>query len=255
MSQEYLSFVGLFREETGIDLASYNQAQMYRRLDSIRQKNGLGSFAELYRRIKSDPDFLEECLAKLTINVTGFFRDSEYWDILREKTLELSRNRLPLRIWSAGCATGEEAYSLAFMLNYLMHSDCILMASDIDSGALAKARAGVYPEKALKGLDSKQISFMFRKLGDVYQVREKLRERISFFKQDLLSDMYPSELDVVLFRNVSIYFKESAKKSVYSKIANKLNPGGLLFIGASEQIIYPQEYGLVNEDIYFYRKV
>jgi chemotaxis protein methyltransferase CheR len=255
VSEEYLTFVNLFRDETGLDLGNYNQAQMYRRLDLIKQKHGFSNFGELFVRIKEDPELLKECLDKLTINVTEFFRDKEYWEILKQKTIMRAKTRLSLRIWSAGCATGEEAYSLAFMLNHVLHPDnCVLMASDIDSGALAKAKAGLYHEKALKGLDSRVVSVMFRKLGDVYQVKDRMREKISFFKHDLLSDVYPSELDIILCRNVSIYFKEGAKKLVYKKLTDKLNPGGILFIGASEQIIYPQDYGLVNEDVYFYRK-
>jgi len=256
VSEEYIEFVAKFKILTGIDLSHYNQAQVFRRLSVFQNKHGFSTFKELISNLGTEESLLQECLNKLTINVTGFFRDKPYWDVLKSNITDLTKQRLPLRIWSAGCATGEEAYSLAYMVSNMLPKSCwMLAASDLDSNALSLAKAGLYRFKSLKGLDSQLIHSMFNKINDdLYQVKEQIHGRVNFFQNDLLQDPYPTGLDIVLCRNVIIYFREASKKAVFKKIAQSLNPGGLLFVGGSEQIMSPEELGLIKENIFFYRK-
>jgi chemotaxis protein methyltransferase CheR len=255
MIDEYSAFSERFRTLTEIDLTYYNQAQILRRLTAFRQKFGLGSLGELIGALESDPALLKECLDKLSINVTDFFRDRDYWQVFKAKISLLAQKKLPLRFWSAGCATGEEPYSLVFMLINMLPRTCWeVIASDFNRRALTVARMGVYTEKALKNLNPDEVSLFFDSVEGQYHVKSRLRECVTFFQHNLLHNNYPADLDVVLCRNVIIYFTQTAKKEVIARIAEALNPGGLLFVGGSEQIMTPEAYGLDREDVYIYRK-
>lgn len=256
MIDDYRDFAREFKIITGLDLCKYNRTQMLRRLTAFRMKKDIHSLTDLSERLKLDTNLLEECLARLTINVTEFFRDREYWQVLRAKVADLAGESLPLRFWSAGCASGEEPYSLSFMLfGLLPRRSREILASDLSQQALAIARAGVYAKAVLKNLSPKEIALYFYPVDSKkHKIKDLLRQGVSFFHHDLLSDPYPTNLDVVLCRNVIIYFTEKAKKDVLNKIVRRLNPGGLLFVGGSEQIITPREYGLERDDVYIYRK-
>lgn len=256
MIDEYREFADEFRILTEIDLSYYNQPQILRRLTAFQQKHRFGSLLDLLTALKSDPVLLRECLDRLTINVTEFFRDRDYWQVFKDNVSLLAKQKLPLRFWSAGCASGEEPYSLAFMLiNMLPRTYWEITASDLSNRALTAAKTGIYLEKALKNLNPAEIALIFDPVeGELYQVKNRLRQCITFFHHNLLLDPYPPNLDVVLCRNVIIYFTEKAKKRVFARLAQALNPGGLLFVGGSEQIITPEAFGLEREDIYIYRK-
>jgi len=256
MQDDFKDFLNRYRKISGIDLSLYNQAQVFRRFNGIILKHKFATFRELSEAMERDPQIREECLRKSTIHVTDFFRDKVYWDVLQKNIEDLARYRLPLRIWSAGCSTGEEAYSLAYMLSNLLPKSCWeLMASDLDRNTLTTAVAGIYHAKSIKNLEEKDLTAMFAKAGeDLYQVKDRLRQRVSFFRHDLLLDTYPANLDIIVCRNVIIYFNESAKIQVFNKFTRALNPKGMLFIGGSEQIMAPEEVNLVKESIYFYRK-
>lgn len=257
MRDGYSAFTREFMSLTGVDLSSYSQSQVLRRLTAFCLKHRIGSLGALLVALKEDPDLLADCLARLTINVSEFYRDRPYWQALKAKVLELAGSRLPLRLWSAGCAGGEEPYSLAFLLfGHLPRSGREILASDLSLRALAGAEAGVYPPKAVKNLTPEEIElFFYPAETDLLKVKNFLRQGIKFFHHNLLLDPYPSDLDVVLCRNVIIYFNEQAKKQVLAKAVGSLNLGGLLFVGGSEQIMAPGDFGLEREDVYIYRKI
>ncbi len=256
MSEDFSLFIQQFKAISCVDLSHYNPTQIKRRLSVFQQKHQLETYEKLIAAIKGDENLLRECMKRLTINVTEFYRDPQYWDKLKNYISDLTRLRLPLRLWSAGCATGEEAYSLSALLNTMVpRNSWELLASDLDSQALTTAQAGLYRKKSLKGLNTQQIAMMLTKVEtDLYSVRDRVRDKVNFFKHDLLQDEYPTNLDVILCRNVLIYFKENTKKLVLARLAQAMNPGGVLFVGASEQVMNPEDYGLVNENIFFYFK-
>lgn len=257
MRDDFQEFVSQFQALTDVDLSCYNKPQAMRRLTAFRQKQRIESLPELLEALKSDPALLKECLDRLTINVTEFFRDRDYWQVLKDNVSQLATRALPLRFWSAGCASGEEPYSLAYMLINMLPRTCwVLNASDFSNRALMAAREAVYTEKAFKNLTAEEVSLIFDAIGDdLYRVKQRLRQCVTFFRHNLLVDPYPTNVDVVLCRNVIIYFTDKAKKIVLSRIADALNPGGLLFLGGSEQIITPGDYGLEREDVYIYKKL
>jgi chemotaxis protein methyltransferase CheR len=256
MIDEYWEFADDFLALTDIDLSCYNKPQVLRRLTAFRQKQRIDSLPQLLEALKSDPALVKECLDRLTINVTEFFRDREYWQVFKDNVSLLATKRLPLRFWSAGCASGEEPYSLAYMLINMLPRACwMIEASDFSNRALVAAQEGIYNSKAFKNLTEEEVLLFFNSLGnDLYQVKKSLRQCVNFFRHNLFTDPYPTNLDVALCRNVIIYFTEKAKKRFFTGIAEALNPGGLLFLGGSEQIITPSVYGLERVDVYIYKK-
>lgn len=255
MTKEYAEFVRGFYLLTEMDLSHYNKSQILRRLTAFGQKHQLNSLTALLESLKQEPSLLEDCLARLTIKVSEFFRDRDYWDVFEERVARLANSRLPLRFWSAGCANGEEPYSLAFMLTKILPRPAWeILASDINQRALATAKAAVYPLKSLKNLTPSERLILFSKAHGQYTVRANFRNSVIFWRHNLHLDPYPKDVDVIVCRNVVIHFTETAKAAVLQKFREALKPGGLLFVGGSEQIITPGEYGLTREDVYIYSK-
>lgn len=257
MAEDYNDFIRQFHQLAGIDLANYSRAQMLRRLSSFKQKYQINTLAELLAVLNEDPGMLQECQAKLTIKVSEFMRDRDIWQVFIKKITGMVTSRLPLRFWSAGCANGEEPYTLAFLLAKMLPRPCWeILASDISVRALEMAGAAVYPKKSLKNLTDAERQLLFAKTADgQYEVRAILRDSVFFFNHDLHHDPYPSDLDAILCRNVIIHFTEAAKTQVLHKLVGALKPGGVLFLGGSEQIIAPGEYGLERVDVYIYSKI
>lgn len=256
MESEFASFSSWFYEKTGLDLSQYNKSQILRRLGVVMGKHGFNSLGQLVRAVQHNPLLLQECLNKLTINVSEFFRDRQHWEQLRAKIPQLAAGRDKLRVWSVGCAGGQEVYSLVYLLSQLLAPQRYeIRASDVDSDALATAKAGIYLEKAVEGLSRTQRNVMFRRIGTTYQIRDRIRSQVFFFRHDVLRDAITDKNDLILCRNVMIYFRDETKAMVIQRLADSLTPGGLLFVGASEQIMNAGRFGLANEDVYFYRKM
>lgn len=256
LDPDYASFVAGFKMLTGIDLSQYKEAQMKRRLTTLRQRRGYDSFASYLPAVKRDPAMLAELLDRMTINVSEFWRNPNRWEVLENRFLpELLRQPGRIKCWSAACSTGEEPYSLAMILSRLGAFDqAKLLATDIDDNALAKAKLGVYHERSLKDVPKPYVDAYFRREGESYFVKDELRRGITFAKGNLLTDSFESGFDLIICRNVMIYFTDEAKTLLYGKFANALRPGGILFVGSTEQIFTPGQYGLASADTFFYRK-
>lgn len=253
---DYLSFVRSMRQLTGIDLSQYKEAQMKRRLTTLRQRKGHDTFASYYTAIAGNKELLAEFLDRMTINVSEFWRNPNRWDVLAGKFLpEMLASSRRLKCWSAACSTGEEPYSIAMILARLgALQEAKLLATDIDDNALAKARLGVYPERSLRDVPKDYVRDYFDAVGDSFAVKESLKKYISFARGNLLTDPFDNGFDLIICRNVMIYFTEEAKLSLYHKFAAALRPGGILFVGSTEQIFSPNQYGLETADTFFYRK-
>jgi chemotaxis protein methyltransferase CheR len=188
--------------------------------------------------------------------VTEFFRNPEQWYILKNDIIPLlSKNNRPLKIWSCACSSGEEVLSLQFILrNINIHFD--LLATDIDRNILNYANIGIYDIRQLKNIEHDSINKYFIKLDSTkYAVKDEYKQNIKFKLFNLLSDEYPKGFDLILCRNVLIYLTEQAKNNILKKLSNSLNNGGVLFVGSTEQIIFPQNYGLESYKTFFYKKV
>ncbi|WP_409251182.1 CheR family methyltransferase [Bacillus sp. SCS-153A] len=257
MDYDYGHFTRDIYRKTGINLSFYKEAQMKRRLTSLYEKKGYPNFKVFFTALEKDTQLLNEFLDRMTINVTEFYRNEKRWAVLQDKILpRLLAQNDRLKIWSAACSTGEEPYTIAMVLsNYLPLSQISIKATDIDENAIAKAKIGVYPERALNEVPAHIQQRYFSKNGDFYSVSPEVKNRVSFKKHNLLADRYESNHDLIVCRNVMIYFTEEAKEEIYHNFSSALRPGGVLFVGSTEQIFNPAKYGLETEDTFFYRKM
>jgi len=254
--RDFADFVEMVRRLTSIDLSQYKEHQMRRRLNTLRLRHGFASFADYFQALTRDEKLLAEFLDRVTINVSEFWRNAVRWETLRDRFLpELLKRSPRLKAWSAACSTGEEPYTLAMILDGMGVLDrASILATDIDEGALAKARRGLYPERSLREVPTQLIPRYFTRENGMYLVLERLRRAVRFEKHNLLLDPFGEGYDLIICRNVIIYFTEDAKKTLYQKLARALRPGGILFVGSTEQIFYPERYGLKSVETFFYRR-
>lgn len=253
----YEQFVEGIKRKTGIDLALYKEAQMKRRLTSLYEKKGYANFVDFLRAVETDRGMMNEFLDRMTINVSEFYRNGKRWEVLQKKIFpRLLQNNRRLKIWSAACSTGEEPYSLVMVLaQHLPLSQIQVMATDLDDNAIAKAKRGVYPERSLTEVPADIKAKYFEKEGEFYRVKDEIKRCVTFKKHNLLKDTYDSNHDLIVCRNVMIYFTEEAKDQIYQNFSKALKPGGVLFVGSTEQIFSPARYQFEVEDTFFYRKM
>ena len=254
--KDFLLFIKKVKDYTSIDLAQYKEAQMKRRLTTLRVKKGYMSFASFFEAMAKDKELFYEFLDRMTINVSEFWRNPNRWEVLEKRLLpELRRKSAKLKCWSAACSTGEEPYTLAMILSELgALQDTQLIATDIDEGALEKAKKAVYSDRSVRDVPASYLKNYYIKENLTYRIPDSLKKAIRFQKQNLLTDRFETNFDLIVCRNVMIYFTEEAKHLLYHKFAGALKPGGILFVGSTEQIFSPGQYGLEPADTFFYRK-
>ncbi|OXS80276.1 CheR family methyltransferase [Domibacillus enclensis] len=253
---DYEQFVGSIKRKTGIDLSLYKEAQMKRRLTSLYEKKGYPSFRAFFDALNANQEMMNEFLDRMTINVSEFYRNGKRWDVLEKKILPrlLSENKR-LKVWSAACSTGEEPYTIAMVMStHMPLSSVSVQATDLDTNVIQKAKLGLYPERSLAEVPDVMKKKYFRQEGSYYKVSDEVKRTVTFKKQNLLSDRFDSGYDLIVCRNVMIYFTEEAKDELYRKFNAALRPGGVLFVGSTEQIFNPERYGFVAEDTFFYKK-
>lgn len=247
-----------------IDLNHYKSEQMCRRLDSWLIRSSGQNWEAYFQRLQNDSRELSKFREYLTINVSEFFRDIDRWQILANQILpelyreaQAGRPARGLRIWSAGCAAGQEPYSLAMLLdeNFPGARHAIL-ATDLDRGALQKAQArGPYTSEELRSISEERRIQYFEAGGPPFFVKEQVGRFITFGEQNLLSDPFENNFDLIVCRNVIIYFTSEAKMGLYQRFQAALRPGGSLFLGGTEIISKPAEIGFHGQAISFYKKV
>lgn len=254
---EYMYLQRTLKEVSGLDLSAYKERQMMRRLRGFVGRRGLSSLRDLADAIRADRRVRQELTDYLAINVTEFFRNPERFAELADTVLpELRKRTDSLRIWSAGCSTGAEAYSLAILLEEMEPGSWTrhrIVGTDIDREALAEARAGVFTEDRMREVSPERRRRFFTHLGGGrWRVNDVLRRYVKFSRHNLLEDPYPSGQHLILCRNVIIYFAEEAKEHVLRKMAASLAPGGYLLLGGTETIFYPARYGLKTTGPFLY---
>ncbi|WP_442601101.1 CheR family methyltransferase [Paenibacillus sp. KN14-4R] len=254
--RDYTLFIEGIKSFTGIDLAQYKEAQMKRRLTTLRIKKGFASFAMYLEALKKDKALLNEFLDRMTINVSEFWRNPNRWEILEKRFLpEMLEQNRRLKVWSAACSTGEEPYTLAMILAQQgALQDSKLLATDIDDNVLDKARTGQYIDRAVRDVPSTYLKKYFVEKEMHYVVSDELKRGVTFKKQNLLLDTFDTGFDLIVCRNVIIYFTDEAKTALFHKFSRALRPGGILFVGSTEQIFSPSMYGFEPAETFFYRK-
>ena len=241
---------------SGIDLHSYKERQMKRRIDALIKKNNYEDYSSYLNALKDDRKLYTEFINYLTINVSEFFRNPAQWEVLERDVLPYLLEKSPtLKIWSAACSTGDEPYSLAMLLTkFFPLSKIKIFATDIDRQVLEKAQMGLYNKKSIEGVPKEFLTKYFEKVGDSYRISNQIRNCIEFKQHNLLKDIYPSQCDLIVCRNVLIYFTEEAKSEIYKKFNASLKTGGVLFVGSTEQIILSHKYALAPMKTFFYKK-
>ena len=255
---EYEVFKKRIQELTGIDLNAY-KFQIHRRVHMLMQRWNVTSYDEYYKVISTREDKLREFLDYLTINVSEFFRNANRWWELKDKVFPLifkETGQKKLKLWSAGCATGEEPYSLGVLaLETGLTNPQPVLATDIDRGALAKAQAGIFQKRQLVNAPPEWISKYFSEIdANTVQVKTVVKEKVNFRQQNLIKDPFDSGMDVILCRNVVIYFSPETKSALYEKFFNALRPGGYLMTGSTEQIFEYKKIGFESAGPFLYRK-
>lgn len=253
---DYEGFKSKVLKLTGIDLSSYKERQMRRRIDSLIKRNNYDDYDEYFKALTQNAKLYDEFINYLTINVSEFYRNPGQWDILEKEVFPyLLKNNKRLKIWSAACSTGEEPYSLVMLLSRFMDlSNIKIIATDIDDGAVAKAKIGLYAPKSLESLPGDFVTKFFDKEGEYYKIKDIVKKCVEFKKHNLLKDKYFDGCDLIVCRNVMIYFTEEAKAEIYQKFRDSLNGYGVLFVGSTEQIIMPQRYKLEPMKTFFYKR-
>ena len=241
---------------TGINLTFYKENQMKRRIDALIKKNMCSGYDEYLVKLKTDPKSLEDFITYLTINVTEFFRNPSQWEVLEKQIFPLLlQKKRTIKIWSAACSTGDEPYSLAMTLSKFMPlSQIQILATDIDKEVLAKAKEGWYSPRNTANLPKDFQERFMTPVSDGFKVKEELKRCITFKQHNLLKDPYPTGIDLIVCRNVLIYFTEEAKRDIYTRFNEALSDEGILFVGSTEQIIMCQDFGFEPYKIFFYQK-
>ena len=255
---DYEQFKVPVYELTHIDLNCYKERQMKRRIEALIAKHRISGYAEYVECLKKDKALFEEFVGYITINVSEFYRNPEQWEIMRNEIIPYLKDKFkrPIRVWSAACSTGDEPYSLVMILaDFFPLNQIEIYATDIDKQVLEKARVGLYNEKSLSGLPKRYIEKYFTKIGEKnYQICDEVKKCVEFHNHNLLKDMYPDKFDMILCRNVVIYFTDEAKTEIYRKFNNSLNDGGILFVGSTEQIINYRDLNYTSLKSFFYKK-
>lgn len=245
-------------KEFGINLKAYKQNQLQRRILSLMSRVGVNSVEEYIKLLKKEPHQRKKFLDFITINVSEFFRNPEIFDDL-EKKLEnelFKDGKRSVKIWSAACSIGAEPYSLAIILDELAHGmNHKIIATDIDSTIIERAKKGEYTNSEIKNIKNSRLQKYFKKMDDKYCIEQKIKNMVTFKKHDLILDNYDKGFDLIVCRNVVIYFNQDVKEDIYKKFRDSLKPNGLLFVGATESIYNYKDYGFEKVSTFIYRKL
>ncbi|TCP64223.1 chemotaxis protein methyltransferase CheR [Heliophilum fasciatum] len=258
IEDEYEVFIRKVHAKSGLDLSNYKRPQMERRIRTLMRSYGVQDLLSYFALLDRDAEKYRKFLDHLTINVSEFLRNPGQWDVLRNQILPtLLRENSQLKVWSAGCSTGEEPYSLALtMMDMRLDLRHKVLASDIDPEVLRKAQIAQYTGKSLANVPPTLVNRYFNKQeGDVYQVKDEVKQNIRFQQHNLLKDPFENTFDLILCRNVVIYFTEETKSLLYRRFHQALRKGGILFTGSTEQIFQAKEIGFTTSATFFYQKM
>lgn len=257
MTFDYEYFKAEVYKLTTIDLNMYKERQMKRRIDTLIDRNRIKGYDEYIKAIKNDKNLFDEFVNYLTINVSEFYRNPEQWKLLDKDIYPMLKERFkkPLKIWSAACSTGEEPYSLVMSLSkHYPLSDIEIQATDIDLQVMEKAKKGLYMEKSIAAVPEEMKKKYFKQVNLSVQVDDEIKKRVKFRQHNLLRDSYIKDCDMIVCRNVLIYFTDEAKDEIFQKFYDCLKPGGILFIGSTEQIMNYKDIGFLRRGSFFYEK-
>lgn len=243
---------------TDINLDMYKERQMKRRIESLIARQGFDGFESFYKGMEQDCVLLRTFVSYLTINLSFFYRNPNQWENFENEIIPYLIDKFGerLTIWSAACSTGDEPYTIAMILSKYVSLDNVkIIATDIDEDVLDFARKGVYQSRSLSDLPDYYLKKHFTQVDNSqYKINDSIKKSVKFMKHNLLEDDYIKNVNLVVCRNVVIYFTEEAKSKIYHKFNQIMTPDGILFIGSTEQIIHPEKYGFESIKTFFYKK-
>jgi chemotaxis protein methyltransferase CheR len=257
LRDEYETFIEGVRRLCGIDLSSYKRPQMERRIRSFADHQKITSLDAYLKLLQGDATALDRFLDRVTINVSELFRNPEQYQTLRTKVFPDLPTAGKVKIWSAGCSYGAEAYTLACLAieTWPAAVRTQIVGTDIDRRVVARAQRGRFSREDGRSVPKATLSRFFQEEADGYQAKPELQRLCSFRTGDLLRDRYEQGFDLILCRNVVIYFTEATRNQVHANLAKALRPGGYLMVGATERVTSPAEMGLELKHPFIYRKV
>lgn len=253
----------LVHERCGHDLSRYKETTILRRVQRRAQLHRLTDLTDYMQLVRNEPDEAERLFNDLLIPVTNFFRDPEVFEELQRriipKLFEGKQRDDQVRVWSVGCSTGEEAYSIAILL--LEHADKLaerphlqVFASDLLDASLQRARHGVYPSSIESDVSAERLHRFFNASGDDYEINRVVRDTVVFAKHDVLSDPPFSHTDLISCRNLLIYLQREAQRDVASLFHYSLEPGGVLFLGTSESLDRADLFSVIDKKAGLYQR-
>jgi two-component system CheB/CheR fusion protein len=240
------ALLDFIKESRGFDFTGYKRSSLQRRVERRMQEVGVATFGEYLDRLQVDQDEFTQLFNTILINVTGFFRDPDAWEYLREQVIpgllaERSPDE-PIRVWSAGCAAGQEAYSIAIALADALGVGAFrqrvkIYATDVDEEALAQARHAAYTPDELEGLPEAKLAEYFEQQSSRYVFRKDLRRSVIFGRNDLVQDAPISRIDLLLCRNTLMYFNANTQTKILERLHFALAPRGVMFLGKAEMLL------------------
>lgn len=233
----------------GYDFRNYSVPSIKRRLLHRLKASGLQSLSEMQHKILYDPDFLETLLLDLSINVTEMFRDPSLYQALREKIVPVLKKYPFIRVWNAGCSSGEEIYSMAILLKEEnIYQKAKIYATDFNEVILSKAKEGIFPIGSMKKYTSnyiqaggkKSFSDYYTAKYDCAMMQRALKANMVFADHNLATDGVFAEMDLIMCRNVLIYFDEDLQNRVLKLFCDSLCHGGFLCLGSKESLMFSE---------------
>ncbi len=257
----------LVQTKYGYDFRNYAMSSFKRRMLRILELKNL-TIESLLKKLNEQPGFIEEFLDELTVNVTEMFRDPGFWRILRDEIIPgILLNHKTFKIWHAGCSSGEEVLSMTIMLKEMgILQDVQLFATDLDVNILEKAKSATYPIKNMELNEKNYIRYEGKKSLKEYYKEEggkaifdkELMQNVTFRKHDLVKGEVFNKFDLILCRNVMIYFNQSLQNDVLKKFHEGLFKYGYLAIGSKESLIWcdvANKFLVVNNEEKVYKKI
>jgi chemotaxis protein methyltransferase CheR len=254
---DFLEFCEGIRRLTGIDLTQYKRGQMERRIRSLAERRGIGELPAYLAALSADAGRLEEFLDRVTINVSQLWRNPEQFQRLADEILPRLAESGRIRCWSAGCSYGAEAYTVAALCKTVAPAARIeVHGHDIDARMIERARAGRFSAADARSAPGAGLERWFVRLPDGdWEAKPELKLVTRFSTGDLLHDRFPAgHYDLVLCRNVVIYFTEEVRDALHARLAASVRPGGYLMIGSTERVAEPASMGLRPAFPFVYQK-
>ncbi len=250
--------LNIVNEETGLSFHGYKSSTLKRRLERRMVANGINTLQDYINHLKSEKDEPALLAQDFLISVTHFFRDQDAFAALKDALADIIQSKEDneaIRIWSVGCATGEEPYSIAMLccdllggVEKLKSRNVQIFATDIDTNALTHARQGTYPASALNEISEKYIKKFFLSHGDYADIAPRIKDHILFSQHNVLEDPPFSSIDIIVCRNLLIYFNESLQQKVFKIFHYATKDKGCLFLGRSESVGSADRYFKKTDD-------